>query len=136
MPPSMKAGVCLVAFCDLAPFIAAVSAEMADSGAVAERYRHAFGGLSVRFFVGQSVRNPADSAEFLAHSAGTEAHLFLDRFARQRERHDHCYGARRIGLRPSEARHGGHHGRPRGQMQKSAARKFHCVPLNHLAMKV
>jgi hypothetical protein len=69
----MKAGVCLVAFCDLAPFIAAVSAEMADSGAVAERYRHAFGGLSVRFFVGQSVRNPADSAEFLAHSAGTEA---------------------------------------------------------------
>ena len=31
------------------------------------RYRHAFGGLSVRFLVGQSVRNPADSAEFLTH---------------------------------------------------------------------
>jgi hypothetical protein len=28
-----------------------------DSGAVAARYSHAFGGLSVRFFVGQSVRN-------------------------------------------------------------------------------
>ena len=28
-----------------------------DSGAVAARYKHAFGGLSVRFFVGQSVRN-------------------------------------------------------------------------------
>src|SRR5271168_424119 len=30
-----------------------------DSGAVVARYRHAFGGLSVRFLVGQSVRNPA-----------------------------------------------------------------------------
>src|ERR1700687_4023628 len=30
-----------------------------DSGAVAARYRHAFGGLSVRFLVGQSLRNPA-----------------------------------------------------------------------------
>jgi len=38
-----------------------------DSGAVAARYRHAFGGLSARPLVGQSVRNPADSAEFLTH---------------------------------------------------------------------
>jgi hypothetical protein len=28
-----------------------------DGGAVAARYKHAFGELSVRFFVGQSVRN-------------------------------------------------------------------------------
>jgi hypothetical protein len=38
-----------------------------DSGAVAARYRHAIGGLSVRFLAGQSVRNPADSKEFSAH---------------------------------------------------------------------
>jgi hypothetical protein len=42
--------------------------ERHDSGTVAARYRHAFGGLSVRFLVGQSVRNPADSAEFSAHA--------------------------------------------------------------------
>jgi len=47
--------------------IAAVSAEaVRQAGAVAAQYRRAFGGLSVRFLVGQSVRNPADSAEFLA----------------------------------------------------------------------
>ena len=39
----------------------------ARSGAAAARYRHAIGGLSVRLLVGQSVRNPTDSAEFLAH---------------------------------------------------------------------
>ena len=49
-----------------------------DSGAVPARYRHAFGGLSVRFLVGQSVRNPADSAEFSAYGRPALAHLFLD----------------------------------------------------------
>ena len=48
-----------------------------DSGAAAARYRHGFGGLSVRFLVGQSVRNPADSAEFSAHGRPALAHLFL-----------------------------------------------------------
>ena len=48
-----------------------------DSGAVAARYRHAFGGLSVRFLVGQSVRNPADLQSFRPWTAVTEAHLFL-----------------------------------------------------------
>ena len=47
-----------------------------DSDAVAARYRHAFGGLSVRFLVGQSVRNPADSIELSAHGRPALAHLF------------------------------------------------------------
>jgi hypothetical protein len=47
-----------------------------DGGAVAARYKHAFGGLSVRFFVGQSVRNLRILHSFSAHGRPALAHLY------------------------------------------------------------
>jgi hypothetical protein len=41
--------------------------------------------------------------------------------------HDHGNGPRRIGLRPREARHGRQCRSARGQLQKSAAGKFHVA---------
>src|SRR5262245_61402921 len=42
-----------------------------------------------------------------------------------RDRHDQTHRPRWIGLRPSEARHGGESGRASGQIQKLTAGKFH-----------
>jgi hypothetical protein len=52
-----------------------------DSGAVAARYKHAFGGLSVRFLVGQSVRNLRILHSFSAHGRPALAHLFFTKIA-------------------------------------------------------
>ena len=48
-----------------------------DGGAVAARYKHALGGLSVRFFVGRSVRNLRILHSFSAHGRPALAHLFF-----------------------------------------------------------
>ena len=44
------------------------------------------------------------------------------------ERHDDAHRPRRIGLRPSEARHGRQRGSARGQMQKLRRGSFIAVP--------
>jgi hypothetical protein len=48
-----------------------------DSSSVAARHKHAFGGLSVRFFVGQSVRNLQILYSLSAHGRPALAHPFF-----------------------------------------------------------
>src|SRR5215475_4207856 len=48
-----------------------------------------------------------------------------------RKADDDAHRPRRIGLRPSSARHGRERGSARGQMQKISAGKFHFEPPSH-----
>src|SRR5215831_11363321 len=45
--------------------------------------------------------------------------------------HDQTHRPRRIGLRPSETRHGRQRGGAHGQMEKNSAGKFHFEPPSH-----
>jgi hypothetical protein len=72
------------------------------------------------------------SCEVLAHPLGHDSPDNIGGAAR-RERHDHGYGARRIGLRPPNPTECRKRDSARCQIEKSAAWQFHDVPLNEFA---
>src|SRR5271167_2273873 len=61
---------------DLTPSPTTRRAQAETGVAVAARYKHAFGGLSVRFLVGRSVRNLRILHSFSAHGRPALAHHF------------------------------------------------------------
>src|SRR5262245_17420536 len=66
-------------------------------------------------------------SEMLGQLLCDEASEHVGRTAR-RVRNDHSHCSRGIGLRPSEARHGGESSRASGQIQELTAWKLHGVP--------